>query len=182
MAYDGGTYFAKIQNVNFDAAHFVPGHPKCGRLHGHTYKIDAGFYGQPDKLGMVADFGVLRAVLKEIADQFDHKTIVPLSHAHSKMTGTWTVHLPSGGQLVLDTTECHPMNLPPTAENLAGLIWHQTVILLAERNVRTITRICVDVYEGLNKHASYERFVPISIIPVGQELHIQQELKPREAL
>ena len=30
-----------------DCAHFLPGHPKCGQVHGHTYRVDVTSEGQP---------------------------------------------------------------------------------------------------------------------------------------
>ncbi|TDI89346.1 MAG: 6-carboxytetrahydropterin synthase QueD, partial [Caldithrix sp.] len=38
-----------------DCAHFLPGHPKCGQLHGHTYKVEVVIEGE-NKDGMIIDF------------------------------------------------------------------------------------------------------------------------------
>ena len=29
-----------------DCAHFLPGHPKCGQVHGHTYKVEVIIEGE----------------------------------------------------------------------------------------------------------------------------------------
>src|SRR6266849_2344915 len=47
-----------------DCAHFLPGHPKCGAIHGHTYKIELTIEGQI-KGGMVVDFADLKQSLRE---------------------------------------------------------------------------------------------------------------------
>src|SRR5215467_5465232 len=47
-----------------DCAHFLPGHPKCGRLHGHTYKVEVTIEGQP-KDGMIIDFADLKQTLRD---------------------------------------------------------------------------------------------------------------------
>ena len=55
-----------------DSAHFLPGHAKCGTLHGHTYKIEVIIEGE-NKSGMIMDFADLKQSLREILSQFDHK-------------------------------------------------------------------------------------------------------------
>lgn len=55
-----------------DCAHFLPNHPKCGALHGHTYKIELTVDGQV-KSGMVIDFGDLKQALREVLSQYDHR-------------------------------------------------------------------------------------------------------------
>ena len=54
-----------------DCAHFLPGHPKCGRLHGHTYKVEVTIEGQP-KDGMIIDFADLKQALRDVLTQYDH--------------------------------------------------------------------------------------------------------------
>ena len=54
-----------------DSGHFLPGHPRCGRPHGHTYRIDVTAEG-PVVNGMVIDFSDLKSKLREIARPFDH--------------------------------------------------------------------------------------------------------------
>ena len=54
-----------------DCAHFLPGHPKCGRLHGHTYKVEITIEGQV-KSGMVIDFGDLKHALRDVLSHYDH--------------------------------------------------------------------------------------------------------------
>ena len=38
-----------------DSAHYLPGHGKCGRVHGHTYKIEVLVEGEVRENGMVID-------------------------------------------------------------------------------------------------------------------------------
>jgi 6-pyruvoyltetrahydropterin/6-carboxytetrahydropterin synthase len=54
-----------------DCAHFLPGHPKCGRLHGHTYTIEVVVEGEPSN-GMVIDFADLKSAVREILARYDH--------------------------------------------------------------------------------------------------------------
>jgi 6-pyruvoyltetrahydropterin/6-carboxytetrahydropterin synthase len=56
---------------HFDSSHLLPGHPKCGIPHGHTYRIEVTVEG-PVKNGMVIDFDAVKSSLKEILREFDH--------------------------------------------------------------------------------------------------------------
>lgn len=54
-----------------DSGHFLPGHPRCGKPHGHTYRIDVAADG-PVKDGMVIDFADLKSKLREVVRPLDH--------------------------------------------------------------------------------------------------------------
>ena len=54
-----------------DCAHFLEGHPRCGRLHGHTYRIDVTIAGET-KDGMVLDFAVFREKVRSVLEPYDH--------------------------------------------------------------------------------------------------------------
>jgi len=56
---------------HFDSMHLLPGHPKCGVPHGHTYKVEVSVEG-PVVKGMVIDFDVLKRGLREILKVYDH--------------------------------------------------------------------------------------------------------------
>jgi 6-pyruvoyltetrahydropterin/6-carboxytetrahydropterin synthase len=57
-----------------DCAHYLPGHQKCGSLHGHTYRIEVVIEGETRE-GMVVDFAQLKKSIKEGLSHFDHKTL-----------------------------------------------------------------------------------------------------------
>ena len=59
----------------FEAAHFIRGYAgKCARLHGHNWTVEAIIRGEElDELGMLVDFKILKAELKKILDDFDHR-------------------------------------------------------------------------------------------------------------
>ncbi len=56
---------------HIDSAHFLPGHAKCGRLHGHTYRVEVIIEGE-NKSGMIMDFADLKQTLRETLQQYDH--------------------------------------------------------------------------------------------------------------
>jgi 6-pyruvoyltetrahydropterin/6-carboxytetrahydropterin synthase len=55
-----------------DCAHYLPGHKKCGILHGHTYRVEIIIEGE-NKTGMILDFGDLKALLRETLGMYDHR-------------------------------------------------------------------------------------------------------------
>lgn len=59
---------------HFDSMHLLPGHPKCGVPHGHTYKVEVEVEGEP-RNGMVIDFDLLKSALREILKTFDHTNL-----------------------------------------------------------------------------------------------------------
>jgi 6-pyruvoyltetrahydropterin/6-carboxytetrahydropterin synthase len=56
-----------------DCAHFLPGHPKCGALHGHTYKIEVTVEGKP-RDGMIVDFADLKQSVRDVLSHYDHRS------------------------------------------------------------------------------------------------------------
>lgn len=63
--------------IKFSACHFIPGHGKCARLHGHIYSINARAFGEENESGMLWDFLVLKDALRNIAEEFDHRVLIP---------------------------------------------------------------------------------------------------------
>ena len=59
---------------HFDSMHLLPGHPKCGVPHGHTYKLEVIAEG-PLVNGMVLDFADLKGAMREIMKTFDHTNL-----------------------------------------------------------------------------------------------------------
>ena len=65
------------QNICFSSTHLIAGHEKCGRLHGHTYAINTKIFGEKDKEGYIIDFSLIKSALKNIANDLDHKILIP---------------------------------------------------------------------------------------------------------
>jgi 6-pyruvoyltetrahydropterin/6-carboxytetrahydropterin synthase len=57
---------------HIDCAHVLPGHPKCGRLHGHTYRVEVVVEGEM-KDGMVLDFADLKNRIRSVLSRYDHR-------------------------------------------------------------------------------------------------------------
>ena len=87
-----------FREFTFEAAHRLPnvadGH-KCGRLHGHSYRLEVHVRGDVDPVsGMVMDFADIKAAFEPLEDMLDH-------HYLNEIEG-------------LDN---------PTSENLARWVW-----------------------------------------------------------
>jgi len=71
--------------IKFSASHMIPGHSKCGRLHGHSYSIRLVLHGEKGERGMVVDFLTVKQTLRAIAEEFDHRVILPGNCPHLKL-------------------------------------------------------------------------------------------------
>jgi 6-pyruvoyltetrahydropterin/6-carboxytetrahydropterin synthase len=63
--------------IKFSACHFIAGHEKCGRLHGHSYVVSIKLHGSIGTHGMIMDFIPLKKTLREISDDLDHRILIP---------------------------------------------------------------------------------------------------------
>jgi len=65
-----------FREMNFEAAHrlpHVPANHKCGRLHGHSYKVEIHIQGQVSETsGMVIDFADVKVAFQPLMDRLDH--------------------------------------------------------------------------------------------------------------
>ncbi len=67
----------EIKGLKVSSSHFLVGHPKCSRLHGHNYYISVVVIGPVDKKGFIIDFSVLKKVILDIVEPMDHRVLLP---------------------------------------------------------------------------------------------------------
>ena len=112
-------------SITFAAAHFIPGHHKCARLHGHVYAIHCEIEGDEGDDHMVMDFTVIKRFLRDIADTLDHHVLVPNSEGEAKveMKGD-SVEVTVGDKFyVFPAEDCAIIDVPTTsAEELSRFI------------------------------------------------------------
>lgn len=71
--------------LRFSACHFIPDHPKCGRLHGHTYAISVRLEGT--QAGeFIVDFEDVKNMVMEICDSLDHMVLLARNDPRLKIT------------------------------------------------------------------------------------------------
>lgn len=101
------------KEFNFCAAHYLPGHEKCGVHHGHNYRVLVTFEGD-EVNDMVVDFAKIKEVVQPIIDELDHQHLnvfFPLSIEQDRQT-------PNIRKSAFDR-----MRNMPTAENIAKYLW-----------------------------------------------------------
>jgi 6-pyruvoyltetrahydropterin/6-carboxytetrahydropterin synthase len=69
-------YTARVE-ADFAAAHFLSHyHGKCENLHGHNYRVRLWVRGETlSDGGMLADFGILKKILRDICASLDHSNL-----------------------------------------------------------------------------------------------------------
>lgn len=116
----------------FAAAHFLADfHGKCENLHGHNYRVKVYVRGTDlDAGGMLMDFGVLKAALREVCKRLDHTHLNDLNEK---------------GDSVFKNN--------PSAERIAAYIFFQLEKLLP--CIGETRLYAVDVFETPKNRARY---------------------------
>ncbi len=141
-------------HIRFSSAHIIPEYEKCGRLHGHTYAIQAKIFGETDEKGIIADFSVIKQKLRAIANSLDHKILIPNKSAVVNITQNDTsITVTSLGKTyVLPIQDCAILPIPSTsAENLSLFILDTFIEEFQPPS--NITKIMIGVDEGYGQGA-----------------------------
>jgi 6-pyruvoyltetrahydropterin/6-carboxytetrahydropterin synthase len=136
-------YYLKT-SAAFDSAHFLYGYKgKCSNLHGHHWVIEVRISGEELKndgcqRGMLVDFGDIKSIVRELADNFDHALI----YEKGSLMDTTVKALESENFRLI------PVDFRPTAENFAKYFYEE---LTAEK----LPVADVTVYETPDNCAVY---------------------------
>lgn len=125
-----GSIISVSKVFHFDAAHYLPGHVKCGEMHGHTWKVIVTLKGMmANRSAMLIDFHILNSVVKPILEEWDHKCL-------NKVLANQYPHWETD-------------SLFPTVEMLAIILNHQIRTSLQSKGLdKTITTMSILVQEG----------------------------------
>ncbi len=68
-----------FKQFSLESAHWLPNVPeghKCGRMHGHSFKVTVTVQGEVDpELGWVQDFADIKAAFRPVFEQLDHRCL-----------------------------------------------------------------------------------------------------------
>ncbi|MFN0002003.1 MAG: 6-carboxytetrahydropterin synthase QueD [Pseudohongiellaceae bacterium] len=104
------------KEFNFEAAHLLPNVPpghKCGRLHGHSFRVAVHVAGPLDSsLGWVMDYADIKTLVKPVIAQLDHyylNDIPGLENPTSEIIARWLwlqikVKLPQINKIIVKET------------------------------------------------------------------------------
>ncbi|RLF49403.1 MAG: 6-pyruvoyl tetrahydropterin synthase family protein [Thermoplasmata archaeon] len=141
--------------ITFSAAHIIPSHGKCERLHGHVYGVRVRIYGKNEV--MVVDFVKIKDVLRDIVSALDHHVLLPTKSPHIRIEQGDNVGVNVHGKhyvfpredvKLLDVVEC-------TAEQLAKYILNTLMQRLGDVSVDRV-ELCVEEGPGQGAWAVYE--------------------------
>ena len=84
------------KTFRFEAAHFLPNVPeghKCGRMHGHSFRVTISVEGPVDEhSGWVMDYAVIKQAFSPLEEQLDHhclNEIAGLENPTSEVIAKW---------------------------------------------------------------------------------------------
>ncbi|MCL7474986.1 MAG: 6-pyruvoyl tetrahydropterin synthase family protein [Methanosarcinales archaeon] len=147
-----------MAKLRFSASHLIPDHPKCGRLHGHTYAVSVRVEGT--QAGeFIIDFIVLKDIVKDICDRLDHRVLVAKDDPRLKITeenGHYTVEIVKSCKhyvLPQDDVLLLPIH-SVSAEDLCKYFLHELAAGIMENgSTGNITGLHVRVDEGIGQGA-----------------------------
>jgi 6-pyruvoyltetrahydropterin/6-carboxytetrahydropterin synthase len=86
----------------------------CRNLHGHNYLFEVTISGNPDAVGLVIDFSILKDNLRDFLKQFDHAMVL-------ENTDPWKLTFQDQRQKMV------VLSVAPSAENFASLVYNHFV-------------------------------------------------------
>lgn len=114
-----------FKEFTIEAAHCLPNVPtghKCGRLHGHSFRIEIHVCGPVDRaMGWVIDFAEIKSAFKPVEEAIDHRFLNDVAGLEN-----------------------------PTSEHLARWIWDHVSPALPMLSKVVVRETCTTgcVYEG----------------------------------
>jgi 6-pyruvoyltetrahydropterin/6-carboxytetrahydropterin synthase len=143
-------------NVRFSACHMLLRHDKCSRLHGHSYAIHLKVIGDLDENHMLADFGMMKKLLRKYADELDHRTIIPTENPDISIKedqARESIEVDMMGKIYL-FPECDTIRLPIPTTTVEELSKYILTRFLKEADIpKGVNKISIGVDEGWGQGA-----------------------------
>lgn len=141
----------------FAAGHFITYGGQCERLHGHNYRVSAVVAGDVDENHYVFDFVELKAIMREIIKELDHKMLLPEHNPALKIgeDGDSISVRYEERRYLFPRQDVVLLPVPnTTAEMLAKYLAGQLREVLSGRRAR-LTGMAVEVEESFGQSAWY---------------------------
>jgi 6-pyruvoyltetrahydropterin/6-carboxytetrahydropterin synthase len=154
-------FSVRVEGVRFAAGHFATYRGQCEPLHGHSYEVAAEVEGLLTEDSWVTDFTGLKAVLRSLCDELDHRFILQAASQVLQISrsGTdWKVRTPAGLGYVFPVQDVALLPIDnSTAERLAEYLSGRLCKSLREAGGQTLGRVAVEVWEGAGQRARHVR-------------------------
>jgi len=152
--------------LTFASAHFITfqGH-RCEALHGHNYRVAATVEGALDaECQFVIDFGVLKAVLRRLVEDIDHKVLLPTKNPKVQLReeqGRMLVDYLGTSAYVFPVKDCALLPIAnTTAEELAAHFAAEVREQLRRDGYAGLTALEIEVEESFGQSATYRAPLP----------------------
>lgn len=157
----GLTFSVRVEGVRFAAAHFATYNGECEPLHGHSYEVAAEVEGGLGADSWVIDFSELKAALRGVCHELDHRFILQANSRdlHIDRSGTaWKVRTPAEIGYVLPAADVVALPIDnSTAERLAEYLGDELWRALESNGHSNIERLSLEVCEGPGQRARFTR-------------------------
>jgi 6-pyruvoyltetrahydropterin/6-carboxytetrahydropterin synthase len=146
-----------MAKLRFSACHFIPKHPKCGCLHGHTYAISVRLEGE--QAGeFIIDFERVKMIVNELCDRLDHRVMIAENDPRLRIEKNKEISveiIENKKRYVLPSEDV--VFLPTASVSAEDLCKYFTAgIVRALQGVDNIKKVCVRVDEGIGQGAGCE--------------------------
>jgi 6-pyruvoyltetrahydropterin/6-carboxytetrahydropterin synthase len=146
-----------MAKLRFSACHFIPNHPKCGCLHGHTYAISVRFEGE--QVGeFIIDFEKAKRIVNQICDRLDHRVLIAENDPRLRIEKKKEISveiIESKKRYILPSEDV--VFLPTTSVSAEDLCKYFTAgIVRSLQSADNIRKVCVRVDEGIGQGAGCE--------------------------
>jgi 6-pyruvoyltetrahydropterin/6-carboxytetrahydropterin synthase len=153
------TYEVRVEDIRFDAAHFATYGGNCEPLHGHSYEVAAEVQGGLGDDSLVVNFIGLKAILRDLSKELDHKFMLQTQSRILQIEETetaWKVRTPAGVGYVLPKQDVVPLPIDnTTAERLAEWFVGRLSQWLEGRGASNVQALTVEVWEGPGQRGSH---------------------------
>lgn len=138
--------------ITFSATHVIPGHAKCGRLHGHDYAINMIIEGEMGPDGVIMDFISVKEFLRRIAAELDHRVIIPGKDPGVTVDKDYVRYRMPDKEFTFPRSDCIVLEIGvASAETLANFVLER--VLDEVKFPKNVRRIEVGVDEGRGQGA-----------------------------